>query len=157
MDNIHHEVWINADRSTVFDAITSKEGLDAWWGTVVNAEARPGFVVEFDHGLGDLLRMRITDLAPDERLVWECLSDFKGPNHPGSEWLGTTLSFELRDGGHIGFDKVDSMMQEKFTILDFKHTGWPGGARWIGFCNNAWGQCFTGLTKYCEEQGSARS
>ena len=30
MDTIHHEVWINADRKSVFEAITAKDGLDAW-------------------------------------------------------------------------------------------------------------------------------
>ena len=41
MNSILHEVWINAERSTVFDAITTRNGLDAWWGKAVQAEPEP--------------------------------------------------------------------------------------------------------------------
>lgn len=158
MDSIHHEVWINADRASVFDALTDKQRLDTWWGPVINAEAEIGSVVEFDHGLGDLLRMRITDLVRDKRLEWTFVTDFKDPNNPGSEQLNTRISFELGDGGRTGFAPIDSALTgDSVTILDLKHTGWPQGARWMAFCNYAWGVTLEGLAKYCETGAVIRS
>jgi uncharacterized protein YndB with AHSA1/START domain len=151
--SIRHEVWINADRASVFDAITSKQGLDSWWGPVVNVEAELGFTVEFDHGLGDLMRMRITDLVPNERLEWTCVSEFTDPRNPGSEWRGSRISFELRDGKRTGFGPIDqSLTGEHVTILSFEHAGWPDGSRWLAFCNYAWGLTLQGMAKYVTEQ-----
>ena len=62
METMEHEVWINADPAQVFEALTTRAGLDAWWGRALEAEPRLGSVVEFDHGLGDPMRMEITVL-----------------------------------------------------------------------------------------------
>ena len=90
MDTMRHEVWIKADKQTVFDAIATQDGLNHWWGRAVSAEPKVGHVVEFDHGHGAPILMRITDLEPNERLVWRCVSDHPDPEYPGSDWLGTT-------------------------------------------------------------------
>lgn len=150
-ETIHHEVWISADQNTVFEAIATQKGLDAWWGKASDFEPRPGSVIEFDHGLGAPMRMRITDLVPDRRVAWECVSEFDNPANPGSDWLGTRLTFELRDGGPIGFDKIDATLGDVVTIVDFRHSGWPTGARWFAFCNYAWGATLGSIARYCEK------
>ncbi len=157
MDAIHHEVWINAEKSKVFDAITTREGLDAWWGKAVAAQPERGYVVEFDHGLEDLMRMRITDLATNESVAWRCVSDFTDPRNPASEWLGHRLTFDLRTAAgdpalgwlapRLGWDSAQG---EAITILDFRHEGWPRTSRWHPFCNVAWGETLGGLGRYCE-------
>ena len=96
MHTIHHEVWINAAAPTVFKAITTREGLDAWWGKAVVAEPELGSVVEFDHGFEAPLRMRITAIEPDRRVAWRCLSEVSEPRNPASEWLGHRLTFDLQ-------------------------------------------------------------
>ncbi len=65
MDTIRQEVWIEAETETVFEALTIREGLDAWWGPVSTAEPRVGSIVEFDHGLGEPIRMEITELVSE--------------------------------------------------------------------------------------------
>jgi hypothetical protein len=154
-NDIHHEVWIGASREAVFDAIASRGGLDAWWGPVVNAEPKTGSVVEFDHGHGDLLRMKIIDLVPNERLEWECVSNFTYPGNPASEWTGTRLSFDLEDGDETGFEPLDAHFTgDKITILHFRHTGWADDSRWLAFCNYAWGVTLSGLEAQCMKQES---
>jgi uncharacterized protein YndB with AHSA1/START domain len=157
VETIHHETWIKASTSVVFDAITSRTGLDAWWGRCLSAEPRVGHVIEFDHGLSDLLRMRVTDLAPNERVVWRCVSDFVEPVNPASEWLGTSLVFDLRSGvedpavawmgARVGFSPQAG---DDLTILDFRHSGWRSPSRWYPFCNAGWGAALGGLARYCE-------
>jgi uncharacterized protein YndB with AHSA1/START domain len=153
MTTIHHEVWINAGRDAVFDALTARERLDAWWGKAISAEPRVGHVIEFDHGLGDLLRMRIVDLVPGERLVWKCVTDFLDPGNPASDWLGTRLTFDLRTvrGEDVGQLLAPLVTGEEMTVLDFRHSDWPSDARWSAFCNCAWGVTLeSGLKAHCE-------
>jgi uncharacterized protein YndB with AHSA1/START domain len=136
MDTICLEVWINAESGRVFQALTTKDGLEAWWGKVLSAEPRVGHVVEFDHGLGDPMRMEITELVPNERLAWKCVSAFSDPSNPASEWFGQTLVFELEPRHGVELLGVE----HDVTILRFQNGGWPAEARWYGFCNAAWGE-----------------
>jgi uncharacterized protein YndB with AHSA1/START domain len=149
-----HEVWIDAPTDDVFAALTTKEGIDGWWGPTVSAEPRVGAVVELDHQLGDLLRMEIVELVPNERVVWKCVSTFTDPSNPASEWSGQVLSFELaprRDVELLG-------NAHRVTVLTFHNSGWPADSRWGGFCNAAWGQTLGGKLKpFCESIAGARS
>ena len=148
MTAIEHEVWIGAERTTVFAALTTKSGLDAWWGKAVNAEPKLGYVVELDHGLGDLLRMEITELVPDEKLTWTCVSNFRDRSNPASEWRAQTLTFALE----ARQDVVLLGVARDVTVLRFRQT-WPSDARWRAFCNAAWGWTLSeSLKKHCEEE-----
>jgi hypothetical protein len=40
VDTMEHEVWLDADRESVFAALTTRDGLDGWWGKAVIAEPR---------------------------------------------------------------------------------------------------------------------
>ena len=141
------EVWIESDHTRVFDAITTRDGIDAWWGRCVAAEPKEGFVIELDHSLGDLLRFEITELVPNERVVWTCASTFSDPTNPASEWAGQRLTFDVeprREHPLLGAPR-------DVTVLRFTQT-WPDDARWRGFCTAAWGQVLNdGLKKLCEE------
>ncbi len=154
MQTIRHEVWIKAKKERVFDAIATREGLDAWWGKALNAEPKLDYVVEFDHGLGEPLRMKIIDVAPGESVAWKCLSEFSEPGNPAAEWQGHELRFEL----HTGHDDSNSewlrerlgIDDEPYSVLRFSHAGWKSDARWFAFCNAAWGATLEGLRLHCE-------
>lgn len=136
MQTMEHEVWIEAEAHDVFEALTTKAGLDRWWGPVVHAEPRVGSIVEFDHGLGSSMLMEITDLIPDQRVTWRCVSHFDNADNPASEWEGQTLSFELSARAPVALLGGT----QDVTVLRFRVTGWPDAARWYGFCNAAWGE-----------------
>ena len=147
MVEIWHEVWIEAPTAQVFAALTTKPGLDRWWGPVVAAEARVGYVVEFDHGLGDTLRMEIVELVPDQLVVWQCVSVFDDPTNPASEWFGQTLRFELAPRGEVALLGGT----QDVTVVTVRNAGWPSTSRWRGFCNTAWGETLGGkLKSSCE-------
>lgn len=155
MKMIEHEVWIRAEKKQVFDAITTREGLDAWWGKALTAEPERDHVVEFDHGLGEPLRMRSTELNPPQTVTWRCISDFTEPGNPASEWLGHRLHFDLEQGPDESTpqwlqDRLGIERGDRFTVLHFRHQGWDADARWFGFCNCGWGVTLHGLKRYCE-------
>jgi hypothetical protein len=156
MNTIRLEIWAPASRQPLFDAVTTRQGLDQWWGRCVRAEP------EFDHGLGDLLRMRVIELVDDSRVVWRCVSDFVDPANPASEWLGTSLSVDLRSGredpafdwmaSRVGFDAGGD---GDVTILEFTHTDWPNSARWLSFCDQAWGATPAALAQHVASASAA--
>jgi uncharacterized protein YndB with AHSA1/START domain len=153
MDTIQLETWIKASRSTVFAALTTEDGLNAWWGKCLDAEPAVGHLVVFDHGLGGTLNMRITELVADQRLAWRCVSEFTDPANPASEWLGTTLTFDLVAGhddparpwmgARLGLEPGADL-----TILRFRHTDWPATNRWSPFCASAWGVTLDALAAH---------
>jgi uncharacterized protein YndB with AHSA1/START domain len=147
MTELWHEVWIDAPTEKVFEALTTKDGLDGWWGPVAGAEALVGSVVEFDHGLGAFLRMEIIDLIPNELLAWKCISEFDDPTNPASEWFGQTLRFELSPRSDVAILGGT----QRVTVVTFRNEGWPSDSRWCGFCNSAWGETLgVKLKSHCE-------
>jgi len=147
MDVMEHEVWLDADADRVFDALTTTEGLDRWWGKVLAAEPAVGSVVEFDHALGDTLKMEITDLLPNERVVWRCVSRFTDPSNPASEWYGQTFVWDITPRSTLELLGT----KRDLTVLRLRIAGWPTPARWYGFCNTAWGETLgVKLTGVCE-------
>jgi len=164
MNAIHHEIWIKADAKTVFDAITTRDGLDGWWGKAVSAEPKVGHVVEFDHGPAGTILMRVDELVPNERLVWTCVSDRTDPGDPASEWLGAELSFALSSAnddpasGWLSSTLNPDGSPSDITILRFEHSGWNQGDRWFAFCNGAWGATLNeNLLSYCERAADENS
>jgi uncharacterized protein YndB with AHSA1/START domain len=154
MDTIHLETWINAPREVVFAALTTEDGLNAWWGKCLSAEPTVGHLVAFDHGLGDPLTMRITELVADQRLAWRCVSEFTDPANPASEWLGTDLTFDLAPGDDdparrwMG-PRLGHEPHTDLTILRFRHTDWPATNRWSPFCGAAWAITLDALADHC--------
>jgi hypothetical protein len=155
MSTIHLETWVPAPSGAVFEALTTRRGLDAWWGTCVSAEPVVGHVIEFDHHLGDPMRMRVTGLEPDRHVGWRCVSDFTDPRNPASEWLGTSITFDLRPGSddaayewmapRLGFAPGDAV-----TIVDFHHANWPEDARWYPFCASGWAAALEAMSRTCQ-------
>jgi uncharacterized protein YndB with AHSA1/START domain len=156
MTTIHLETWVPAPARTVFEALTTRVGLDAWWGTCLTAEPAVGHVIEFDHHLGDPLRMRVKALEPDRRVAWRCVSDFTDPSNPASEWLGTSITFDLRSAADDpAFEWMTPRLglppdgSSAVTIVDFRHANWPEGARWYPFCAAGWASALDAMSRSC--------
>src|SRR5215211_6165762 len=87
MPNIRHELFIGATAEHVYRAITSQEGLSAWW-TSTNAKPEPDSVAHFAFGPDYFKEMKITALTPSKQVNWTCIAG-------ADEWIGTNISFTL--------------------------------------------------------------
>jgi hypothetical protein len=118
--------------------LSTAEGLASWWTSTVEAEARVGAVARFGFNGGAVVfRMRIDDLAEDERVLWTCLGDFE-------EWTGTTLAW------HIA-----SLSQEPVrSVLSLAHRGWASVDGYYAQCNTDWGRLMYYLKDAAEGRGS---
>jgi hypothetical protein len=118
MVDILHKVGIkSASPETVFDALTTLEGLSAWWTTTTQGESEIGGVLAFRFGAGGF-DMKVLELEPAKRVLWQVV---KGPE----EWLGTKISFDLKHEGD-------------WAVVLFKHEGWKAPVEFMHHCSTKW-------------------
>jgi uncharacterized protein YndB with AHSA1/START domain len=126
-----HEIYIQAPAEKVYQAITTADGLRQWWTADSAAEPRVGSVAEFGFfGRKTVFRMRIDELVPSQRIVWQCVG---GPD----EWPGTRLTWELSEN-------------DGKTRVHFDHAGWPHTEGHFRPCNSTWGALMHRLKDYAE-------
>ena len=118
MADILHRVGIKSSPDAVYKALTTREGLAAWWTTNTQGESnKVGGVIEFRFGAGGF-DMKVLELHPAKRVLWQVVD---GP----TEWIGTKVSWELKqDGG--------------YTIVLFKHEGWKEPVEFMHHCSTKW-------------------
>ena len=122
MPDILHKVGIkSASLNEVYAALTTVEGLSAWWTTRTQGEtpgrSNVGGVLQFRFGAGGF-DMRVLELQPVKRVLWQVVD---GPE----EWIGTKISFDL--------DQRDD-----WTIVLFKHEGWKEPVEFMHHCSTKW-------------------
>lgn len=129
MANIKHHLIIAATAQQVHAAITTEEGLKAWWTNQTTAKPAIGFINHFRFGEQYFNKMKITKLAPKE-ILWKCVDG-------DQEWIGTFVSFILEE-------------KDGKTILKFTHTNWATESDFFGHCNYHWGRYLESLKILCE-------
>ena len=130
MVDILHKVGIRASAADTYQALTTIDGLAGWWTDDTHGETAVGDVIAFRFGTGGGFDMKIVDLQPDVRVVWEVVD---GPE----EWLGTVISFDL-------------LPDEGYTIVMFRHAGWAAPVPFMHHCSTKWGVFLMSLKSWLE-------
>ncbi|UYG04544.1 SRPBCC domain-containing protein [Halomonas sp. LR3S48] len=152
MATLHHQVWIDAPREEVYNALASAEGLGQWWAPHTASETDEGLVLAHSPGPahGDV-QMKVLERTPHRRIEWEIIS--KHPERsPASAWTGTHIIFEIRRKENPGHWLGMSNEGQSMTVLDFYQVGWDEDSEFLGFCNYAWGLTLDMLRQWCESQ-----
>jgi len=135
MKAIQHYLVIAARPADVFMALTTQNGLAAWWTEEVIAQPIEGSIAEFKFGDRYHNKMSIDRLVSGSLVEWTCLAG-------DEEWIDTRLTFRLES-------------RDQGTILRFKHGNWRAETDFFASCNYHWGNYMTSLKNYCENgQGS---
>jgi len=129
MADIRHNVVIKATPEKVYQAVTTQEGLEAWWCKDTTAKPEVGFVNIFIFGKY-YNEMKVTDLVPNKRASWECINSIE-------EWIGTGISFDLEE-------------KNGNTLLRFTHGNWKAVTDTFAACNYDWASFMKSLKSYCE-------
>ena len=82
-----HQVNVKSTPETIYKAVSTAQGLAAFWTSESKAEAKVGSIASFGFG-GPTQRMRVDELVPGKRVRWTGLADF--PN-----WGDTTVSWDI--------------------------------------------------------------
>ncbi|MCK9794540.1 SRPBCC domain-containing protein [Isoptericola sp. 4D.3] len=120
----------------VYDALTTVEGLAAWWTEKTTGDAGLGGELEFRFPDGGF-DMEVTELRPRERVVWRVVG---GPD----EWVGTTIEWELCQDGD-------------WTVVLFAHRGWREPVEFMHHCSTKWGSFLLSLKSLVEDGEGAPS
>ena len=119
MTDILHRVIVETSPEKLYQALTEQRGLSAWW-TKAKTTAKAGALASFRFGPnGDhKVDMKITELVPNERVVWKCVA---GP------WVDTKeFSFEIKP-------------HERGSVVQFANRGWAEPSEFFMHCNCKWG------------------
>lgn len=129
MADIRHKLTIKVKPEQVYQAITTKEGLEAWWCKHTTAKPEVGFVNRFTFG-DFTAEMKVTNLVPGNKVEWACMNS-------GMEWAGTNVSFDLEE-------------KDGNTILRFAHSNWSSVTDLYASCNYDWAKFLHSLKMLCE-------
>lgn len=126
---------IDADRSTVRAALTSRDAIASWWSSSTDWLAVDGAEPQLRVGFPDVPRPFEFTVHDDggDRIEWET-GDFPPP------WAGTTVRWDLmdREDGAPG------------TRLLFSHRGWDADDPTIAVVTPVWAQIILRLKTYAE-------
>jgi uncharacterized protein YndB with AHSA1/START domain len=134
MVDILHRVGIKAPVNEVYKALTTREGLAAWWTNNTQAENKVGGALQFRFSAGGAeiggFEMKVLELQPAKRVLWQVVG---GPE----EWVGTTIAFDLKQSG-------------EHAIVLFKHQGWKEPVEFMHHCSSKWAMYLMSLKSLME-------
>ncbi len=135
MVDIIHKIGIKAPLSNVYAAVSSVEGIAAWWTRETSGDAKLGGTVDvtFRSSAGEekgRMGFELRKLVPNEQVVWRFTS---GPE----EWLGTDVTFELEQRGD-------------YTIVLFGHRNWREAKEFTAHCSMKWATFLLSLRQLTE-------
>ncbi|PKD20838.1 ATPase [Salegentibacter salinarum] len=132
MESIEQINYLKAPITTVYDALTSEEGLGHVWTKNLKVQPEIGFINEFDFEEDYITKFKIIELKENSKIVWECLAS-------DEEWVGTRVSFELSE-------------KDGITAVILKHYDWRERTDFYRWCSYNWGMFLFSLKTYCENQ-----
>ncbi len=119
------EVDYAAAPATVYQALTTPDGLRGWWGTHATVGTSPGELIRFDWSVSDFIELRIERLVEDREVRWTCVAQHdENLPHP-DEWLDTEISFVLRPiatGANLQF--THRGLRSELACYDMCAGGW---------------------------------
>lgn len=119
--DILHKVGIKSSLDEVYKALTTREGLAAWWTNDTQGNGKVGGILQFRFQLKEAVGgfdMKVLELNPAKRVLWQVVD---GP----PEWIGSTISWDLRQEGD-------------WAIVLFKHEGWKEAVEFMHHCSSKW-------------------
>lgn len=128
---------IDAEPAAVYAALTTPEGLRAWWTQDCDVATQVGGHIELRFG-ETRKQFLVEALVPGETVRWLCTQAHLAL--PGlqrrDEWVGTRMVFQLtpRDGGR--------------TQLDFEHIGLRPEVECFTICEGGWNHFLASLQAY---------
>jgi uncharacterized protein YndB with AHSA1/START domain len=109
----------------VFDAVTNVRG---WWSEEIEGNTQNlNDEFEYHHLTVHRSKMRLVEVVPDRKVVWQVLDNFFSFTEDKNEWIGTKVIFDISQEG----DK---------TRLDFTHEGLTPAYECYSACSSGWTQ-----------------
>jgi uncharacterized protein YndB with AHSA1/START domain len=132
MSGIITQFDVEAPLATVWQALTTPDGIRGWWTTQADVAEGTGGVLKLRFPDAPMSwDLRIDEAAEGERLRWHCVG---GP----PPWVDTDILFRL------------SAAPEGGTRVLFDHVGWQDSEEMVRIVTFGWVQMFLRLKAYAE-------
>jgi len=130
MKQISLLVRIKTEPSTIYNLLTSTQGIGEWFTKAESSKYVEGgkLTLVFPN---EEIEFSIKTMQKDTRVIWHCTS-------PDNPWYATDIIFELKPS-------VDS------TTVIFDHSGWPEITDLFRDCSMSWAYFLESLRTLIEE------
>jgi uncharacterized protein YndB with AHSA1/START domain len=132
--DILHRIGIKASIDEVYKALSTRDGLAAWWTSNTHGEGKPGSKIKFSFSSGGaeigFFDMKVLELQPARHVQWQVTD---GPE----DWVGTKVIFDLKQSG-------------EHAIVMFKHQGWKEAGEFMHHCSTKWASYLMSLKSLVE-------
>ena len=151
MVDIRHTLLIEASPLSIYNALTTEEGLSSWWTPKTKAKPEIGSIAQFPFEGDYVKHMEIIDLIPGELVKWRCMEGDK-------EWINTFLNFKLvikeLPSLEMEHPEVKGQLQQSQgkikTVLIFEHKNWKDYTPSFAECSYTWAIFLRSLKLFCE-------
>ena len=120
--DILHRVGIKSSPDAVYRALTTRDGLAAWWTDRTQGDGPVGGLFQFRFVDGEVdiggFDIKVVELHPDRQVLWQVVG---GPD----EWIGTRISWDIRQDGD-------------YAIVLFRHQDWREPVEFMHHCSTKW-------------------
>lgn len=138
MNSYHHSLTVAATPAAVYAALTTEEGLRAWWTQDCEGATEVKGIIHFRFG-SSCKDMRIERLEPGREVRWQCTrAHIADAMTSKDEWVGTQPVFRMSDAG------------QGRTRLDFEHIGLVPSLQCYALCDKGWQHFLGSLQQYLE-------
>ena len=86
MADILHRVGIKASLDEVYKALATREGLAGWWTNDTQGDSKVGGVIQFRFGPHGGFDMKVLELEPAKRVLWQVVEGPENGSAPRSAW-----------------------------------------------------------------------
>ena len=130
MPEIDHEIKIQGTPEQVFAALSTHEGVASWQTPHAEGTGAVGSQWRFKFTDRAEFDWEVLESEPPNRIVWQCT---KGPG----DSVGTTTMFLISPS-------------DDRTLLELKHSGWPGTHGNFRKCNTTWAVLLHHIQQYVQ-------
>lgn len=135
MPSIIHRIGMKAPIEKVYAALSTAEGIAAWWTkeTSGNSQVGESLEMKFRTPEGTVMggfEMQVVALDKNKSVQWKVK---QGP----PDWIGTDLHFNLKKEGD-------------FVILQFAHKNWQESTESMAHCSMKWATFLLSLRELVE-------
>jgi uncharacterized protein YndB with AHSA1/START domain len=117
MPDIIHSIQTPASPQSVYELVSSAQGLAQWWA--VDVSEKDGAVELGFFKRQTVYRLKAQTMQPPQQAEWLV--------ETGKEWSGTRIVFQLE-------------ATKSGTLIRFTHAGWQAATDYFISCNTTWGE-----------------
>jgi len=116
-------ILVDQTPQQVFDAINNVRG---WWSEEIEGDThKPNDEFTYHYKDVHICRMKLTEVVPTKKVVWQVLSNYFNFTKDKSEWTGTKIIFEISE-------------KKNKTQLQFTHEGLTPDYECYDACYDGW-------------------